>query len=640
MQNLYRVEALPPTIAIGVQTEEGVCAIDFDCSAWLESWPDLSLSAVHTRPGEMASYPVETEMDGTVLRWKVSAVDTEIAGQGVIEIIGQASGKRKLSGKTCTHIEETSTTETTEPPEAMQPYIQRVQDAAERAEDAATEAASSMARAEAAAARAETAAGSSSGGATAEEAVPSYWLTHLQERVPAIRAAMTAAGWNKSSFLWYSDVHWTYGYKRAPMLLKYLYQHTPINKVIFGGDIVDSEGDDTTMAYLWDWREAVRDLPSHHSVPGNHDDGVAIDNRWDDPYIYAYLLAAEETPDVVRGDAGLYYYIDDQVEKTRYLYLDTATKDGNIINDVNQQTWLKETLISTPAGWHIVAIGHIWRTVDYDVNPPQDDGWSWGGAHCLGEFDKYNARTGDYASCTGRVEFAIGGHTHVDADFVSDGGIPVILTECDSRYVRSGLSCNAGTITEASVNAIVADYGNGVVTVIRIGRGTSRTVNLDGSGSTEPEVPEEPDVPVVPEGDFTNTLTEAGYTEGMRYSSDTGGGTDVEAPGWDITGYIAATRGATIYMANVDFFDLDGGGGETSRSQIYTYDAEKNFINNSDNYSVSNKMSAAWNAVYGEDGDVIQFMIPMAYSSSVAYIRIGARNVDQYSVITVNEPIE
>lgn len=137
MQNLYRVEALPPTIAIGVQTEEGVCAIDFDCSAWLESWPDLSLSAVHTRPGEMASYPVETEMDGAVLRWTVGAVDTEIAGQGVIEIIGVSNGKRKLSGKTCTHIEETSTIETTEAPTVMQSYIEQVQAAVNRAEAAA-----------------------------------------------------------------------------------------------------------------------------------------------------------------------------------------------------------------------------------------------------------------------------------------------------------------------------------------------------------------------------------------------------------------------------------------------------------------------------------------------------------------------
>lgn len=470
--------------------------------------------------------------------------------------------------------------------------------------------------------------------------IPAYWLTHLQERIPAIRAAMTAAGWKKSAFLWYHDVHWTYGYKRAPMLLKYLYQHTPINKTIFGGDVVDNEGDDTTMSYLWDWRDAVRDIPNHHSVPGNHDDGNSTDNRWDDPYIYAYLLAAEETPDVVRGDAGLYYYIDDPTEKTRYLYLDTATKDGNIVNDTTQQSWLKETLKSTPAGWHIVAIGHIWRTVDYDVTPPADAGWSYGGAYCIGEFDKYNARTGDYASCTGKVEFCIGGHTHVDADFVSDGGIPVILTECDARYVRSGLDCTEGTITEASVNAIVADYAHGVVNVIRIGRGSSRVVNLDGSGSTggDDSGGSGTDTPDVPTGNFTNVLTAAGYKENMRFSSSSQA--ETAATGWDITGYIPAKRGDTIRMANVDFIDLDGGGGATSRAMVYLFDADKGYIVCSDAYSASAKMSEAWSAVYDTDGDVIQFTVPTSYSANTAYIRIGARNIDQYSVITVNEVIE
>lgn len=494
-------------------------------------------------------------------------------------------------------------------------------------------------RAEAAAERAEAAGGGGTG-----VVVPDYWLAHLQKRVPTIRAAMTAAGWDKSAFLWYHDVHWTYGYKKAPMLLKYLYQHTPINKTVFGGDIVDNEGDDATMAYLWDWREAVRGLPNHHSVPGNHDDGNSTDNLWDDPYIYAYLLAAEETLDVVRGDAGLYYYIDDPTEKTRYLYLDTATKDGNIIYDTAQQEWLKSTLKHTPSGWHIVAIAHIWRSVDYDVTPPADAGWSYGGAYCIEQFDAYNARTGEYANCTGtgRVEFCIGGHTHVDADFVSDGGIPVILTECDARYVRSGLACTAGTITESSVNAIVADYTHGHVRVVRIGRGVGRTVMLDGSGSIEDEDDETgedtPVVPDVPTGDFTNVLTEVGYSENTRFSSSSL--SDTASTGWDITGYIPATRNDVIRMANVDFIDLDGGGGATSRAMIYSFDADKTYITCSDGYSADNKMSDAWSPVYDADGDTIQFTIPSSYSSTVAYIRIGARDISQYSVITVNEPIE
>lgn len=308
-----------------------------------------------------------------------------------------------------------------------------------------------------------------------------YWQTYVDEKCTQIRSVMAEAGWNKSAFLWYTDAHWSYSYQKSPALLKYVYEHTPINKTIFGGDIVAVEDDSVkTMEYLWDWRYQLRDLPNHHSVPGNHDDGNDVESRYTPEYIYSYLLAAEETPDIVRGDEGLYYYIDVPTEETRYLYLDTATANGNIFLDEKQQLWLRETLISTPEDWHIVAAAHIWRNVDYHCDPPVDSGFSNGGMFCLNEFDSYNARRGIYADCSGRVEFCIGGHTHVDGDFRSVDGVPVLITETDSNTIRSELECIPGTISEASVNAIVADYEKRLVNVIRIGRGESRIVPLAG----------------------------------------------------------------------------------------------------------------------------------------------------------------
>ena len=52
------------------------------------------------------------------------------------------------------------------------------------------------------------------------ESIPSYWLTHLQTKADKIREVMEAAGRNKSAFLFYTDVHWDAGEKKAPMLLK------------------------------------------------------------------------------------------------------------------------------------------------------------------------------------------------------------------------------------------------------------------------------------------------------------------------------------------------------------------------------------------------------------------------------------
>ncbi len=173
----------------------------------------------------------------------------------------------------------------------------------------------------------------------------------------------------------------------APKLLQYLYKRTPINQTNYGGDIVSAESTDAdTMAYLWDWREQLKGLPNHHSVIGNHDDGNATNHLFSKEYIYAYLLAPEESPQIVQG-GDFYYYLDNPCEKTRYLYLDTMYE---CISDV-QLAWVKETIKSANDGWHIVVISHAWFDNDYSVYPPVISGFSADAQKLLAEFDKYNS---------------------------------------------------------------------------------------------------------------------------------------------------------------------------------------------------------------------------------------------------------
>lgn len=478
------------------------------------------------------------------------------------------------------------------------------------------------------------------GSITSWATVPDYWQTHIDAQVNAVNQAMAAATGGRSAFLFYTDAHWTYSYQQSPALLKYLCMNTPMKKVYFGGDII---GDEADLSYLNEWREDVSQLPCHHSVAGNHDD--SINDTWTLNTVYDFLLAPEVTDDVVRG-ANLYYYIDVAGEKTRYLFLDTATKTGNILNDSAQAAWLKKTLLSTPDGWHIVAIGHIWRTYTSTGNVYADAGWSQGGKMALDMFDAYNARTGDYSACTGKVEFCIGGHLHWDADSVSDGGIPVIIATCDSYGVRNGATASSGSITSAAVNAIVADYAAGVVKVIRVGRGNSRTVQLDGSGSVEVT---DYDL-VAPTGNFTNMLDTATETDGVTvYNNGNGYKNDVRysttssaetaATGWDLTGYIPAKVGDVLRFHGVEFMDMNNTGGTTKRNAIMFFDSSRSYLDGTANWTTSSLPSTAWNPVYGDDGDIVQLTIPKTYSTSTAYIRICAKNLTGASIITVNEEI-
>ncbi len=449
------------------------------------------------------------------------------------------------------------------------------------------------------------------------EGIPEYWKPALQEGAKEINTALCNAGANKSAFLFYSDAHWNYGSQMSPRLLKYLYKHTGMTKTNFGGDIVNNEGTDyDTMAYLWDWRNQLKDLPNHHSVVGNHDDGNP-NTIFDENYVYGFLLAPEETPDVVRGDRGLYYYIDHSPEKTRYLYLDTAYKGM----DENQQNFITQALLTTPEGWHIVAVSHIWYDIDYTTNTIgnlNDDAQI-----ALAMFDNYNSRNGEFADCGGWVEFCIGGHTHMDYDGTSTTGIPIVLVETDSKHTRSGFSYNTGTTNEASVNGIVADYDNHKIYVVRIGRGESREITVTNYVVSYTNV-----LPLATTNDgvtIYNVADTPGYQANTRWSGS--GNAEQTQTGTYLTGYIPVNAGDTVYFKNI-IFSSDSGIIHMFKTLTDTNEQNINGSTLTSNYS----------AVWGMDGNLQQ--ITFAASSTVRLIRVQCSGMDVSSVITVNEPME
>ncbi len=453
------------------------------------------------------------------------------------------------------------------------------------------------------------------------DGIPEYWKPSLEEGAQAINTALCNAGANKSAFLFYSDAHWGYGSQISPKLLKYLYRHTGMTKTLFGGDIVNDEANDYgTMAYLWQWREMLKDLPNHHSVVGNHDDGNATNNLFSEQYVYGYLLAPEETETTVRGDSGLYYYIDNGAEKTRYLFLDTAYQGMS----TNQQDFIKQALLSTPEGWHIVVVAHIWYYPDYDqydVRPIPIAGLDPNASKVITMLDAYNSRTGDYADCGGWVEFCIGGHVHIDYDGATSTGIPIILVETDSEHTRSGLTYTAGTATEASVNGIIADYDNHKIHIIRIGRGESREIAVTNYQVSYTNV-----LPTALAADGVSVYNGKGYKENTRWSSS--GNSEGTASGIYLTGFIPISAGDVIRLKNIIMPN------ENSNKCMLHWFAD-NF--NTASANANNTLMSDY-CVWDESGNLCQINIP----SNVDYthLRIQCGGIDASSIITVNEPIE
>lgn len=470
--------------------------------------------------------------------------------------------------------------------------------------------------------------------------VPDYWKNYLVNKADEINTALNAAGENKSAFLWYTDAHWLSNYGKSPMLLKYLSKNTGMTKTFFGGDIaVNKSGE---IEVLQTWKELVKDVPNHYSVIGNHDNQVS-----------ELPTAAEcadffipRTGDMAMGtdatNGKMYYYIDNHIEKTRYICLST----GRMWTYADELTWCIDVLNNTPDGWHIVVVSHLWLNNDYDnggiITTPERYTQVY-----LDLFDAYNYRESGttemhsvayaFTNSKGKIEFVIGGHVHQDYDFTTAKGIPVILTECDAWQERDDVSvATQGTTTENCIYAVVANYASKTVKIINVGRGDTRiksipdvvtytnqlskSLTLDGTG--------------IFGVDYNGDGTPDGYKRDTRTSSSG----DTGATGWCVTGLIPAKVGDIIRFANMEYYDMSGDGGSTPRTTFFVYDASFNKLGNA-SHSPANPPEAGFKAVYGENGDVIQLTVPTNWSSATAYIRICCGDLNGDSVITVNEEI-
>jgi hypothetical protein len=472
--------------------------------------------------------------------------------------------------------------------------------------------------------------------------VPTYWQSYLASKASEINTALNTAGKNKSAFLWYTDAHWTTNYGMSPVLLKYLGKHTGMQKTFFGGDIANATSGE--VATLTAWQELVKDIPNHHSVIGNHDNQVT-----DLPSgLSTFFIDPERTGDVVYGTDATngknYYYIDNHIENTRYICLST----GRMWTYADELTWCIEALNSTPNGWHIVIVSHLWLDNDYVnggiITTPERYTQVY-----LDLFDSYNYRESgttemhsaqyNFAEAKAKVEFVIGGHVHQDYDFTTAKGIPIILTECDAWQERDDVSvATKGTITENCVYAIIADYGAKAVKVINVGRGDTRTITI-------------PDVHIVT---YTNQLAKSlaldgsgifgvdyngdGTPDGYKRDTRTSSSGDTTANGWCVTGLIPAKVGDIIRFKNMEYYDISGDGGSTPRTTFFVYSASFAKLSNA-SHNPANPPEAKFNAVFGDNGDIIQLTVP-SWNSATAYIRICCGDLNENSIITVNEEID
>lgn len=125
---------------------------------------------------------------------------------------------------------------------------------------------------------------------------------------------------------------------------------------------------------------------------------------------------------------------------------------------------------------------------------------------------------------------------------------------------------------------------------------------------------------------YTNALDEAGITEGYRLSTSTGG--IKENSNTDVTGFIPCVANDRIYLKNITAPISDSA---NYSGTVCYYDASKTFV-------TGFYVNTIDTTLQDENGNISRFIVQDM--ENTAYLRFCAQNIDDTSIITVNEPIE
>ena len=201
--------------------------------------------------------------------------------------------------------------------------------------------------------------------------------------------------------------------------------------------------------------------------------------------------------------------------------------------------------------------------------------------------------------------------------YVEDGGsFTATITPHEHRSLTSVIVTMDGVDVTSSV------YGNGVITIQNITGNVVITAIAKLALACVNQIPISTDS----SGSIYNGV---GYKTNVYISSD---GNDKDLTGYCSTGYIPVQIGDVIRLENMTFSQAD------DKCRIFFYDANKQFVYQV-NASSPYYMDTTFKGVL-ENGNYVQLTLNNhANISTAAYIRICCPDIDEDSVLTVNEEI-
>lgn len=360
------------------------------------------------------------------------------------------------------------------------------------------------------------------------DTIPTYWKTHLAQKISAIQQLHKEHGKNCFSFVVMSDMHYgTNLGKRSPLLAKHIMDACAIKYAYELGDISNQGALTTKDAVITECENIEKMLAPIRDrllvVQGNHDGAWGQLDRDGNGTIegteyYCYNLTPGEmhqwlfrkvglVGDVHFDDSGTAYYVDDTASRVRFIALNCNCLDYDLNDDGSakyntmrmyrftqkQYDFLVDALSTgLDDRWHVVVGAHV----------PLDgtEGPAWGNSTEM-EFKlmrdfltAFKNKTNFSGSFTGyadngfdkvtvNVDFTtykanfIGyfcGHMHNDYHKPAvTYGIDMIGTASDCK--QDGMT--VGTDTEQSFDVVTVDTKNRKIYCTKIGFGADREIS-------------------------------------------------------------------------------------------------------------------------------------------------------------------
>lgn len=296
--------------------------------------------------------------------------------------------------------------------------------------------------------------------------LPDYWLDYLHNKAIDIAQIDEQIGGHGFSFAFVTDQHWYSNYQKSPMILKWLKEHTNVNRFVGGGDLLTNHNNiEVAMRWVRDWANKTNGLKIRN-VRGNHDNNsVGVQSQYwiGDGRFYSAMIRPCEN-DVNIEDGHLYYYEKIEAQKVVVFYLDTGDmQNADLIDFDAQIAWMSSVVQTLDSDWSILVVQHIiFDGKDSGGNPVM---------YSLGIQTKNYLDTVTNCNVIG----VIGGHTHYDYSVITENGYPMIVTTCDAASGQaSDYTRTEGTTTEQVIDVFHFDTSNRKIYATRIGAGNDR----------------------------------------------------------------------------------------------------------------------------------------------------------------------